>query len=198
MAEAYNFLGIHHTQNREFVQAYEAFDSTLDIDPNHDFAFLNRGIALYYGGKAKLAIDDLHTFYLQDENDPYRALWIYIVEREVNPEQATLRLRETLKQLDPNNWATQIVEMYLGEVTENELLNGLLVGVKNEQQLTERLCEAYFYLGKHHSANGATGVATNYFKLALSTNIYQYVEHRYARLELSLLREKAFDNVTPQ
>ena len=51
MAEAYNSMGVHYTQQLEFVQAYEAFDSSLDINPDYDFAFLNRGIALYYGGR---------------------------------------------------------------------------------------------------------------------------------------------------
>jgi lipoprotein NlpI len=67
----------------------------------------------------------------------------------------------------------------------------LISGVTSQQQLTDRLCEAYFYLGKYHSARGNTGVASNYFKLALSTNVFEYVEHRYARLELNLLRDKA-------
>ena len=76
----------------------------------------------------------------------------------------------------------------LGDIDENALLNSLINGVTSHQGLTDRLCEAYFYLGKYHGARGNRGVASNYFKLALSTNVYEYVEHRYARLELERLR----------
>lgn len=190
MAEAHNFMGIHYTQNGDFLQAYDAFDSTLEIQPDHDFALLNRGIALYYGGRPELAIDDLSRFYQKDTQDPYRALWQYIIERELDEQQALASLQAARQNLSDDNWATQIVDFYLGDITENQLLSVLVYGVTSQEQLTDRLCEAYFYLGKYHSANEMFGKASNYFKLTLSTNVYQYVEHRYARLELNKLRDE--------
>jgi lipoprotein NlpI len=195
MAEAYNYIGIHFTEEMEFAQAYEAFDSTLDINPDHDFAFLNRGIALYYGGRAALAYEDLSVFYQLDDTDPYRVLWAYIVEKDVDEAKALEHLGQARRKLSNDNWATLLVDLYLERVDENTLLSKLLEGVNNQQQLTDKLCEAYFYLGKYHAARGNNGIASNYFKLALSTNVYQFVEHRYARLELDLMREKAFAKV---
>ena len=188
MAEAYNSIGIHFTQQSEFIQAYEAFDSSIDIDPEYEFAFLNRGIALYYGGKPELAVVDLTTFLERKSSDPYRALWRYIASRELDVTSAQSELREARTQLEEDNWATSLVDFYLGDIDENALLNSLINGVTSHQGLTDRLCEAYFYLGKYHGARGKRGVASNYFKLALSTNVYEYVEHRYARLELERLR----------
>ena len=198
MAEAYNSIGVHYTQQMDFAQAYEAFDATLDINPDYDFAFLNRGIALYYGGRPDLAVQDFDAFYSKDESDPYRALWSFIAAREVDINKALAELRVFRKQLDENNWATKLVDLYLGKITENGLLNGLIKGVTSQQQLTDRLCEAYFYLGKYHSAKGNRGVASNYFKLALSTNVFEYVEHRYARLELNLLRDQNSNSASPE
>ena len=189
MAEAYNSMGVHYTQQLEFVQAYEAFDSSLDINPDYDFAFLNRGIALYYGGRPDLALSDLETFMQRDSNDPYRVLWRYIVHRETDPDKALANLIEIRTQLSKSRWATSLVDFYLGDITERELLRSLIEGVKSQKELTDRLCEAYFYLGKYHGVRGNRGIASNYFKLALSTNVYEYVEHRYARLELNRLRE---------
>jgi len=189
MAEAYNSMGVHYTQQLEFVQAYEAFDSSLDINPDYDFAFLNRGIALYYGGRPDLALSDLETFMQRDSNDPYRVLWRYIVHRETEPDKALANLIEIRTQLSKSRWATSLVDFYLGDITEKELLRSLIEGVKSQKELTDRLCEAYFYLGKYHGVRGNRGIASNYFKLALSTNVYEYVEHRYARLELNRLRE---------
>lgn len=189
MAEAHNFVGIHHTQNGNFMEAYDAFDSTLEIQPDHDFALLNRGIALYYGGRAELAGKDLKRFYDKDQADPYRALWFYLIKKENDPEQATVFLNDARKRLSADNWATMIVDFYLDKVSEKDLLDNIAVGLSSPEQLTDRLCEVYFYLGKYHSAKNRVGKASSYFKLTLSTNVYQYVEHRYARMELNLLRD---------
>ncbi|RDV26102.1 lipoprotein NlpI [Alteromonas aestuariivivens] len=193
MAEAYNSMGIHYIQQMDFIQAYEAFDSTLDIDPTYDFAFLNRGIALYYGGRADLAVEDLVTFQTKDRRDPFRALWAYFAHYDIDPVKAQQYLSSARLQLEDRHWATRLVDLFLEQVSERELLNSLIDGVSSQKQLTDRLCEAYFYLGKYHSAKGQRGVASNYFKLALSTNVYDYVEHRYARLELNRLRDSVED-----
>lgn len=188
MAEAYNSIGIHHIQQMDFNQAYEAFDSTLDINPEYDFAILNRGIALYYGGRAELAINDIEKFYQIDRNDPYRVLWAFIVNSKVSKELAVEQLNKAYAELDHEQWATKIVEYYLGNASEADVIARLVEDVKSQKQLNDRLCEAYFYLGKLNSLQGNKVKASNYFKLALSTNVYEYVEHRYARLELSRLR----------
>lgn len=194
MAEVFNFLGIHYTQNQQFIQAYDAFDSTLDIDPQHEYAYLNRGIALHYGGRAGLAVSDFEVFYQKDTVDPFRAIWLFIAEREVDSVAAKARLAKLRRGLDKDRWEMNLVRFYLDEISENELKDRLMLNIKNNLQLTQRLCEAYFYLGKYHTAQGQIAEATNYFKLSLSTNVYQYVEHRYARLELELMRERTVEN----
>ncbi len=191
LARAYNSIGVHYTQQMNFIQAYESFDATLDIDPSLDFAFLNRGIALYYGGRPQLASDDLDTFYNKNKADPLRAVWRYLAQSDIDKASAMASLAVIRPELSDENWATYIVELLLGEVTENQVLGALIQGVTSQQQLTYRLCEAYFYLGKYHVEQGNSGIASNYFKLSLSTNVFEYIEHRYARLELGRLREKS-------
>jgi lipoprotein NlpI len=88
MPEVFNYLGIYLTQAGNFDAAYEAFDSVLELDPTYNYARLNRGIALYYGGRFSLAQDDLQAFYRDDPNDPFRSLWLYLAEREINPKDA--------------------------------------------------------------------------------------------------------------
>lgn len=189
MAAAYNSIGIHYTQQGKYMQAYEEFDSALDINPDFDFAFLNRGIALYYGGRAELAVQDFKEFYERDQSDPIRAVWQFLAESQVNLEQATENLKNAKSAVDLKNWNVKLVEFFLDELSEKELLNALPYGVKNPRELAERTCEVYFYLGKYHSALDNRGAAMNYFRLALTTNVYDYVEHRYARLELNLMRD---------
>ena len=195
MVDAYNFLGIHYTQLQEFNQAYESFDSALDLASTHEYAYLNRGIALYYGGRPKLAVEDFKAFHLKQKNDPYRVLWLYLAEHELNDLNAKLALKERANNINDKIWAKQIIRLYLGEISQVEFISQLTQNVKSQKQLTERLCEAYFYLGKYHQANHRTGEASNFFKLALSTNVYEFVEHRYAKLELELMRDKVVGQV---
>ncbi|MEP4892069.1 MAG: lipoprotein NlpI [Aliiglaciecola sp.] len=195
MAEAYNSIGIHFTQQMDFNEAYESFDSALEINPELDFALLNRGIALYYGKRNELAMEDLYRFYNKDKENPFSALWLYLAHKEVNEEAALVELKQHRENLSDDHWGTIIVDFYLGKVSRNRLLNGFVIGPKNTVELNQRMCEVYFYMGKFYESRGERGLALNYFKMVLSTNIYDYVEHRYARLEIDKLRKQASEDL---
>lgn len=190
MVDAYNLLGIHFTQMQEFTQAYDAFDSVLDLKPEHEYAHFNRGISLYYGDRADLAIKDFKSFHKQQTNDPYRLLWLFFAESKLDKTQAKIMLNDGEQYIADNVWAKRIIKLYLDEISLTQFTQELTVGITNQKALTERLCEAYFYLGKLSLLRDQKQNAANYFKLALGTNVYEFVEHRYARLELDLLREK--------
>ncbi len=186
--DAYNFLGIHFTQLQEFAQAYEKFDSALELTPDHEYAYLNRGIALYYGSRPKLASIDFQAFHQKQQDDPYRLLWLYLTEYNVDPLVAKYSLKQRAELVDERTWAKQVIYLYLGEISQAEFIGSLTTNVRSNKELTERLCEAYFYLGKYNQTLGNYAGAANFFKLALSTNVYEFVEHRYAKLELDLMR----------
>lgn len=189
LVDAYNFLGIYFTQMTEFLQAYDQFDSVIELAPNHEYAYLNRGIALYYGGRAQLAVEDLATFWAKQENDPYRLLWLYLAEKEYQPELALENLKKRSAAVSDQVWAKQVIQLYLGELSQAKFIKQLTENVSSNDELTDRLCEAYFYLGKLAQQNNQQQAALNYFKLALTTNVYEFVEHRYAKLELDLMRQ---------
>lgn len=189
MVDAYNFIGIHFTQLQEFNQAYDAFDSAIELAPDHEYAYLNRGIALYYGGRPNLAADDFKVFRQYQQNDPYRVLWQYLADAELDQQKAQQDLLVHAQLINENVWAKNVIKLYLGEMTQDTFIDRLAENVNSNQALTERLCEAYFYLGKHSQMQGDTNAAINFFKLALSTNVYEFVEHRYAKLELDLMRQ---------
>jgi lipoprotein NlpI len=189
MVDAYNFIGIHFTQLQEFNQAYDAFDSAIELAPDHEYAYLNRGIALYYGGRANLASDDFKVFRQYQQNDPYRVLWQYLADLEADQQQAQQDLSLHAEFIDEKVWAKKIIALYSGKIDQETFINHLTDNVNSNKALTERLCEAYFYLGKYSQMQGDKNAAINFFKLALSTNVYEFVEHRYAKLELDLMRQ---------
>ena len=188
LADAYNFVGIHNTVSGDFNAAFEAFDSALELEPEHEFAFLNRGIALYYAGKPQLALTDFSAFLALKPDDAYRVIWYYLAQREVSAQQALASLKQHQQALDGRVWSTNIVRFLAGDITEVQLLDTVLDELTSAQTLAERLCEVYFYLAKWHEANARPEQALTYYKQVLATNVYEFVEHRYARLEIARLR----------
>jgi lipoprotein NlpI len=191
MADAYNFVGIHHTVNGDFNAAYEAFDSALELAPAHEFAYLNRGIALYYAGKSELAVADFERFQALRPNDAYRVIWLYLAQSELSTAQAKQRLLQNLQQLDSAEWSTNIVRFLAGNLTEQALLDSVLDNLSSPQLLAERLCEVYFYLAKWHERQNRPQQALSYYKQVLATNVFEFIEHRYARVEINRLRGEA-------
>jgi lipoprotein NlpI len=189
LPDVYNSLGIHYLANGEYEKAYEAFDATLEFDNQYAFAFFNRGLTAYYHGRYALSVDDLDVYVALQPDDPLRHLWRYFAARKLAPDTALLALKQARPQLEPNNWMVRVVDVFLGTTSTAEIFADVLTGIDNQRQLAERLCEVYFYLAKYHQAKGQTAIAMNFYKLAMSTNIYEFVEHRFARVELDLLRE---------
>lgn len=191
LVEAYNFIGIHYTQMQEYNQAYDAFDSAIELEPKHEYAYLNRGIALYYGGRPELATDDLAYFASRKPNDAYRVLWLYFAEHSTDKEKALINLKRRQAKIGRNDWGRAIIDMYLGELSQSDFIAILDIddeAIESEKRI-QRLCEAYFYLGKLNQQNNQLTAAENYFKLAQSTSVYEYVEHRYAVLELEQMNQ---------
>jgi len=184
MANAYNFVGVHYTLIGDFEKAYESFDATIELAPQHQYAYLNRGIALYYGGNDQLAVDDFKTFSQFDKSDPYRIIWRYLAEYKIDKVMANTNLKLNRVNIDDSDWGGQIADLYLMNISQSEFIAGLTKNVKSQNQLAERLCEAYFYLGIYTRMHGQPELALNYFRLALSTNVFEFIEHRYARQEL--------------
>ncbi|MFD2179858.1 lipoprotein NlpI [Veronia pacifica] len=190
-SDVFNMLGVYFTQSRLFDAAYDAFESSLELDGEFDFAAQNLGIALYYGGRQELAQQRLSAHFSRNTQDAYRALWLFLSERELYGEPAAIeQLGKRYQASNREDWGWQIVRFYLGEVSERDFLDNITLTSEDNIQLAERLCEAYFYLAKQYQFNGDNENAVALYKLAMSGNVFQFVEHRYALLELSLMAQK--------
>ncbi|MEZ8482294.1 lipoprotein NlpI [Vibrio splendidus] len=182
--DIFNLLGVYFTQVGEFDAAYESFDSTLELDPANSYAERNRSIALYYGERYDLANEEMMKHYADDPSDPFRALWLYIIQHELTPEQAKLDLQKRYESRD-EQWGWVLVAIMLDDITEEQAFKAILTGTRDNTLLAQRLTETYFYLAKRHHMNGDYANAISLYKLAVSFNVYGYVEHRYSFLELS-------------
>ncbi|MDA0119118.1 lipoprotein NlpI [Vibrio sp. T11.5] len=192
-ADLFNLLGVYFTENRDFDAAYDAFDSALELAPENSYAARNRAIALYYGDRIELALEDMQFHYEQDPSDSFRALWLYIVKSKVSPHVAKEELLARYAARD-NQWGWFLVGIILGEVSEREAFKTIMETTSERTVLAQRLTEVYFYLGKRYQAQGTDedlAKAISFYKLAISFNVFEYVEHRYAFLELQGIYDAA-------
>ncbi|HHC7343966.1 lipoprotein NlpI [Vibrio cholerae] len=188
--DVFNLLGVYYTEAGEFDAAYESFDSTLELDPSNEYAVRNRAIALYYGERPQLALEEITKHYQQDPQDPFRALWLYIIESDIDPTKARTQLLERYQQHD-EQWGWVLVGLMLDQLSEEVAFKAIIAGSRENELLAQRLTEAYFYLGKRYQMQGELAHALSLYKLAISFNVYEYVEHRYAFLELGRIYQQA-------
>ncbi len=192
-APSYNFLGIYLTLEGRFIEANEALDAAIELNPKGSYAYLNRGISLYYAKRYGISILDLEKFYSFNKNDPYRMIWLYIVEREFKGEEyAFSKLQARYANADKNSkeWGFDIVLHYLNLESEDEIFKKLYDKELSLSVRQERLCETYYYLAKLNELNGKDKIAYDYYNLVFSTNKTDFLEYRYASLDLNNLKKK--------
>lgn len=190
MAEAYHYMGLYYTRQEEFSAAFEAFDSVIELDPDHEYVYLNRGLASYYGGQYELALSDFADYRFQEPDDAFRSLWFFFANYQLDPGRAWEQLHEAEAELPADSWGRSIVGHLTGQVAASELIDQVFTNAGNQRELNEMLCEAYFYMGKKAALEERQQDAVNYFKLSLMTQVHEYLEHQFARLELQRTREQ--------
>jgi lipoprotein NlpI len=189
--DIYNSLGTYALRDGDFDNAIMAFNTALELDPSYAYAYFNRAVTLYRTGHYQTAQPDAIKFYKYEVNEPIAILWLYLIEKEIDKKSALTQLQMRYDQLnDKASYGSNIIAFYLGKISESKLMQNLQQGVENDRQLAERLCEAYFYLGKYYQSKGNNERAKMLFKYALANNIYNFVEHQQALYEIKLLDEK--------
>ena len=197
-APAYDFMGVYLASAGHFQDAYEAFDSALELARKQGqkriFTYFSRAIALYYGERAPMALADFERDYAQRRGDPYRLLWGYILESEVYGEKTALEklaVRATDAAAEQQEaFGMRLVDYVLGRLSEEKLLDQMRDPSLTMQERIERVCEGYFYLGKAEQIRGRDLRAFWFYHLAVATEKYDFLEHRYARLEIERLARK--------
>lgn len=182
----------------KFLEAYDALDGALELSPKDNAAHFSRGLALYYGKREKMAEEDFYKVYLSDRQDPYFQLWLFYAEYASDPEKAGKNLLSRYRMINVKDlsFGTRVLEVYLNIRSEKDLWDHIFDGTKNYIERNERLCEAYFYMGKMHLMNGETTRALDYFKLARTTNVSYFLEHSNALLEIHMLdTENEYDDI---
>ena len=192
MAAVYNYLGLYLLLDEDYDGALEAFNTVFSLDPDYEYTFLNRALNFYYVERYNLAEQDFLAFYQRNKSDPYRVLWLYLNELKFKPAEAQKNLAQRAIGLSNDYWGTYIVQYYLGKLSVQELQNKAQhFAAQTSTQYAEILTETYFYLAKQKLNMGRVDEAETLFKLAVANQVYNFVEYRFAVVELSKLGQQA-------
>lgn len=192
-AKPYSFNAIYQVKNKNYQDAIELFDAALELDSTDSYVYFSRAIVLYYAKRYQMSLFDIEKFYAFDVNDPYRILWFYFIEEKYLSKSVALdnlnKRYNLAKNKQDHAFAFMLIELFLDIKSEDDIFE-VLKQVKNHTQLkNEMLCEAYFYLGKYKQEQGDIQSAFDYFRLAISTRVYGFLEYRYAFFELDAIRQ---------
>ncbi|WP_428771286.1 lipoprotein NlpI [Vibrio sp.] len=182
--DLFNLLGVYYTQIGEFDAAYQAFESCLELDPENVYAERNLAVALYYGDRTEMAIEAMKRHYENDPTDPFRAMWLYIVEAKKDPEAAREHLLTRFQDRD-EQWGWVLVSILLEQAPDDQTFRAIIEGTKDNTLLAERLTEAYYYMAKRYHLDGDLASALSLYKMAISFNVFEYIEHKYSFVELN-------------
>lgn len=189
--DVYNYLGINAMHDGDYETAFMAFNTTIELEPDFEFVYINRAIALYRNERYEAALTDALKFYHYAPNDPIRILWVYLIEEKLDKNKAREDLLKRYNEMtDKTVLGSDIIAFYLGKISEDHLMINLQQSVETNKELAQHLCETYFYLGKYYQSKGDNKRAEMLFKYALANNVYNYLEHQQALFEITQLNQK--------
>ena len=113
--------------------------------------------------------------------------WVYLATVDLDPSRAKTELAQHAQQLDKSRWSYQLVQFFMNEIDEFELMFNMQNDLVSPTEYYERLCEAYFYLAKIALIENKPLKAEDYFLLSRATNVHEFVEYKYSELELRKL-----------
>lgn len=192
LAAAFNYLGLYLLLEEDYSASLDIFNVLFELDPQYEYAFLNRGLNFYYVGRYELAQRDFLQFYQADKSDPYRTLWLYLNELKHNPQDASKNLAQRAMGLSDEYWGTYLVQYYLGKLSVKALFaQAEEFAQTHRTKYAEILTETYFYLAKLKLNSGQINEAETLFKLAIANQVYNFVEYRFALFELLKLKQSS-------
>ncbi len=142
-----------------------------------------RGNANFFLGRFDAAAGDYINSLKRNPNDIYAALWLYLT-REAAGQDGTPELIGATKKLDLFYWPGPIVNLFIGRITTDEVLEAAKDPFLDEATQVEQSCEAYFYAGQYALQNGDKAAAIRLFRAAVDTGVTSFIEYDAARLAL--------------
>jgi tetratricopeptide (TPR) repeat protein len=153
--------------------------------------FMTRGINNYFLGNYAAAVSNFESApeYYDEKNEwfVYNKLNLYLSYLAFDKARAEKMIKEFLSKDFPEDikksWPYRILQS-IDSDRPSDIIKKARDGAKNEREVAERLCEAYYYVGMKYYHLGLTETARLYFILSKAQNVYEFLEHLFSDLAL--------------
>jgi lipoprotein NlpI len=192
-ANAYNNRGVVHYAIGNLDQAISDYNKAIELNPKHVNAYSNRGLAHKAKGYYEQAVSDYTIAMVLDPEDEYVYIDAIIVSAHLSEDKYKLalkRLKNYMRWRNSSEWIRVISKYYLGvdRLAEKDVLREA-TKCENKQEMEERLCEAYYYLGEKRLLEGNRKGAEEFFRKSVDTRIYSFIEYQNSLSILVLMKE---------
>ncbi len=168
--------------------ALTELDQALTLEPNSPYSHFIRGLIEHAQGHRVEATRDFQLSL--GFGFPGAAYWVWISEMESGERGvATQDLSDALNKpgiFKPDDWPVQIANLLLQKTPEDELI--AKAKTSNPTEVSERLCEAWFYSGVIKRFSGDVKGAEDCFTQAIATGATGAEEYVEANRELAELK----------
>jgi len=166
-----------YSRMEQYAKAFNDLAKAGALAPDNLSVYKVRGSINFLLGRFQDAAKDYRQYLAAKPDDMYRMLWLYMSEKNLGS-QADSGLGQYAQKVNLLLWPGAIIEMYLGYVSDNDVLRALK---KNEERLNAgQLCEAYFYLAQYHLLKGHRAKALEFFGRAVDTKATDYIEYEFS------------------
>jgi lipoprotein NlpI len=212
--------GIDHCSTGNFDAAIADYTQALEINPKNTDAYANRALARLEKGDTTGALaDDTRALELNPKNpgiyadraiarqiygDFSDALADYDKVIELNPDDsasARLHRQTLLRRLGRHSedfstivagWKagwTKTIGLFMADRLDEKAL--LAAAEKQDAvPVSNRQCEAFYYIGMKRLFNGDRAGARDFFRKSVATGVREYTEYQFAAAELARLASR--------
>ena len=173
-----------------FDKSAADYTRAISLDDKDAWSFQARGLDRFYSGDYEGAVTDFAkaTELGDDTRRPYTDIWLSSSYRRLKKE-----LPDDLKAraaADPRGtWPRPVLATFTGLIKVDDLI-AIVEGKTGDDKIAAS-AEAYFYLGQLYLDQGDRAAAEEYFKKALATDVFPYIEFITAKFELDALAAKS-------
>jgi len=188
--EAYGERGSIYDLKGDYRKAMEDFNKAIELEPYIDTVYRGRGLSWYDQGDYRRASADFaRAIDLMEEEDPdivYARVFLYLAKARQGQNAKSI-LRETKDILRKGKEISEVVKMFLGEITPEACLAAAVD--KNPRLDKEKKCEGYYYVGCYRLLHGDKDGAKKMFEACIATEATGCVESNPAKVELKRMEE---------
>jgi tetratricopeptide (TPR) repeat protein len=174
-------IALHQGDMSTALKKLEFFDDSADVIPL--FLQQNLGIARLAAGDYKKALQHFQQAHRAFEENELSSSQFFTVLHEIfalqqigDTEQATSKLQD-LSTAASTPWEVLLARFHNNLISETDLIQAATTNCMR--------CEAFFYIGRRHQAEGDIAAARRFFQQAVDMKAFTYVEHGLAAAMLS-------------